>query len=393
MKVMNLYFKGIGMMVGMIFGAGVFVLPYMFSRSGLFWGIFHFLAAFFVILVLNFLYAEVAYYTRGRHRFTGYTGIFLGKTAKLFAFLSTLFSYYGSLLIYGLLGGIFLSNFFPNGDLHKTAASLIFFIVGGIFSVFKLRKIGVINFYLSIPLFGFIIYLVAIAFPFIRAENFLTNLNFNFNNGWFLPYGIWIFTLSGSAVIPEVRDIFSKSPIKNFKRAILISLILCAFFSLLFGLAVWGAGNSETTEDALSGIAKVLGEKAFLLGSFVGLMAVLTSFIALATDMRSIFKYDYKIPRPLAWLMAVFPPMALFFLGMTDFVTTLGFVGAIGLGIGGVFTILMARKMRKMISDGDSNDLLEPDNGEYMKPGRVLELIVLSGIVAGAIYEIWRIFS
>ena len=389
----GIYIKGIGMMAGMIFGAGIFVLPFMFSRSGLFWGLVHFVVAFLVILILNFLYAEVAYYTKGKHRFTGYTEIFLGKTAKLFAFLSTLFSYYGSLLIYGLLGGIFLSNFFQNGDSHKTTASMVFFIIGGILAAFNLRKIGAINFYLTIPLFGFVVYLAAIAFPFIKAENFLMNLNFNFNNGWFLPYGIWIFTLSGSAVIPEVRDIFSKSPIKDFKRVILISLVLCAFFSLIFGLAVWGASNNNTTEDALSGMVKVLGNNAFLIGSLVGFMAVFTSFLALAADMRSIFKYDYNIPRFWAWLLVVIPPVALFFLGATDFVKILGFVGALGLGIGGVFTILMARKMRKRISDGDPGDLLEPDNGEYMKPSRALEIIVLIGVIAGALYEIWRIFS
>jgi len=378
-------------MAGMIFGAGIFVLPYMFSQSGLFWGLVHFAVALFVILTLNFLYAEVSYYTKGRHRFTGYTEIFLGKTAKHLAFLSTLFSYYGSLLIYGLLGGVFLSNFFQNGGSHKVLASVLFFAAAGVFAFFNLRKIGIINFYLTVPLFGFIVYLVAVAFPSIRPENFLMNLNFNFSSGWFLPYGIWIFTLSGSAVIPEVRDIFSKSPLKDLKRVILISLILCAFFSLIFGLAVWGASNNKTTEDALGGMMKVLGNEAFLIGSLVGFLAVFTSFIALAADMRGIFKYDYGVSRFLAWPLVVIPPVILFFLGVTNFVKILGFVGALGLGIGGVFTILMARKMRKRIADGDPGDLLEPDNGEYMKPSRALEIIVLVGILAGALYEIWRI--
>jgi len=142
-------------MAGMIFGAGIFVLPFMFAQAGLFWGLIHFAVAFLIILVLNFLYAEVAYYTRGKHRFTGYTEIFLGKTAKHLAFLSTLFSYYGSLLIYGLLGGVFLLNFFQNGGSYKVLASVLFFVVAGIFSFFNLRKIGIINFYLTIPLFCF----------------------------------------------------------------------------------------------------------------------------------------------------------------------------------------------------------------------------------------------
>ncbi len=389
----RLYLKGIGMMVGMILGAGIFTLPFMFSRAGLFWGTVHFAAALAVILVLNLLYAEVSYYTRGKHRFAGYAEIFLGKTAKQISFLSILLSYYGSLLVYGLLGGVFLSNFFQNGSSYRTSASVIFFAVGGILVFFNLKKIGTINFYLTVPLIGFIIYLSLSALPFVRAENFLENLNFNFNSDWFLPYGIWIFTLSGSAVIPEVRDIFSKSPIKDFKKVIFISTVLCALVSMIFGLLVWGAGNGETTKDGLSGMAKVLGNEAFLAGSLVGFLAVFTSFLALATDMRSTFRYDYNMPKPLSWILTALPPLALFFLGVTDFVKILGFVGAFGLGIGGAFTIFMARRMREKIADNDPGDLLKPDGGEYAKPTRLIEFIVLSGILAGVAYELWRIFA
>ncbi len=74
---LKLYFKGIGMMVGMMFGAGIFALPFAFSRAGFFWGMVLFAAAFLIMLFLHFLYAEVAYFTKGKHRFTGYAEIFL----------------------------------------------------------------------------------------------------------------------------------------------------------------------------------------------------------------------------------------------------------------------------------------------------------------------------
>ena len=38
------------------------------------------------------------------------------------------------------------------------------------------------------------------------------------------------------------------------------------------------------------------------IGSIIGFLAVFTSFIALAVDMKSMFRYDYKIPRFFAWL-------------------------------------------------------------------------------------------
>lgn len=380
------------MLVGMIFGAGIFALPYAFSRSGLFWGMVHFAIALFITIILGFLYGEVAYYARGRHRFTGYAGIFLGNKAKQFAFLTTLASYYGSLLVYGLLGGLFISNFFNHGS-YRFEISILFFIVSGIFVAFNFKKIADINFYLTVPIFGFVVYLLFIALPAIKIDNFFSNLYFSFNNDWFLPYGIWIFALGGAAVIPEVRDLFSSFPLKHLKRVIWVSTVLCALFSLIFGLAVWGAGNNSTTPDALSGIVKILGNKAFLVGSLIGFLAVFTSFLALAVNMRNIFRYDYGVSGFSSWFFTVIPPLGLFLLGAVDFVRTISFIGALGLGTWGVLTILMARSLRKRIAAGDPGDLLKPDSGEYMKPTRLFERLVLVGVLSGAIYELWRIFN
>ncbi|MBU1957064.1 hypothetical protein KJ680_01545, partial [bacterium] len=69
----------------------------------------------------------VTYFTQGKHRFTGYVEIFLGKQAKQFAFLTTIVSYYGTLLIYGLLAGLFLSNIF--NQFSPAIFTIIFFII------------------------------------------------------------------------------------------------------------------------------------------------------------------------------------------------------------------------------------------------------------------------
>lgn len=387
----EVYLKGIGMLVGMMFGAGIFALPFVFSQAGLFWGTVHFIIAFLIMLFLTFLYAEVAYFTRGRHRFTGYVEIFLGKRAKQIAFLATLAAYYGTLLVYGLLGGLFISNFF-NGA-YKFEISLLFFAICAFLLLLKMGKIAEINFYLTIPLFGFIFYLLFVALPAINAGNFVSSINFDFSGAWFLPYGVWIFALGVFATLPEARDIFSKSPIRDFKRVILISFFLSALFYFLFIFAVWGVGNTSTTPDALSGLFDVLGRKAFLIGSFIGFLAVFTSFLAMAVDMKNIFKLDYKISKRFAWLLTVIPPAGLFLFGADDFVKILGIIGAVGLGTLGVFIISMARKLRKKIKEGDPEHILKPTNGEYMRPKRFLQGLVLIGILAGVIYELWRIFS
>ncbi|MBU2218915.1 amino acid permease [Patescibacteria group bacterium] len=385
----QLYIKGIGMMIGMIFGAGIFALPYTFSQAGLFWGIVHFIIAFLILLFLHFLYGEVAFFTKGRHRFTGYVEIFLGKRAKQFAFLTTMASYYGTLLVYGLLAGLFLSNFWQGN--YKLQISLIFFIIAALVLLLRMVRIAEINFYLTVPLFGFIIYLLFVSLPSIKMGNFVGVGDINAN--WFLPYGVWLFALGGFAALPEVRDIFASSNIKHFKRGILISLAVSALFYFLFIFAVWGVSGISTSKDALSGLLGILGQKAFLIGSLIGFLAVFTSYLALAIDMKNIFRFDYGISRFFAWGLTVVPPVILFFLGATDFVRILGIIGVLGLGTLGIFIIFMARNLRKRIKQNDPGDMLEDGKIEYSKPTKILQTIVLIAILAGVVYELWRIFG
>jgi amino acid permease len=385
---MSIYFKGISMLIGIIFGAGVFALPYAFFKAGLFWGILHFAVAFLIIVFLHLWYGEVVYYTNGRHRFTGYTGIFLGKKAEFISFLTTIGSYYGTLLVYGILGGIFLSNIFS--QISAENFSFLFFIAGGIIIVGGLNRIATINFYLTIPLFGFIIYLFFVSLPAVSMENILAN-NKVMNGDWFLPYGVWLFALTGFAAVPELKDVVSNISVKNLKRIILTGISLAALFYLIFTFAIWGASGKLTTQDALSGIISVLGAKAFILGSFIGVLAVFNSYLALSTDMKNIFSYDFKFPKIWAWLAVAVPPAALFSLGAVDFTRTIGIIGSLGLGTAGIFIILMRRKMYKIVSAGDDSDIIREDKN-VLKPQLFWETIILIGILAAVVYELWRIF-
>ena len=50
--------------------------------------------------------------------------------------------------------------------------TLLFFATGGLMALFKVSRIAEINFYLTVPIIGFIIYLLFFSFPHIKAENF-----------------------------------------------------------------------------------------------------------------------------------------------------------------------------------------------------------------------------
>ena len=385
-------------MAGLIIGAGVFALPYAFSQAGVFWGTVHLAASLFIVYLLHQWYGEVSFYTKGKHRFVGYVEMYLGKKAKFFSMLTTIGAYYGSLLVYAIMGGIFLANFTSlfNGQ-TVFFLTLLFFAAGGLMALFKVSRIAEINFYLTVPIIGFIIYLLFFSFPHIKAENFFSAGNLLFNKNWFLPYGVWLFSLTGFSAIPPTRDIFINLPVKNFKRVISISLFLAAIAYAIFIFSVLGTSGSLTTVDALSGIKNAMGAKVMAIGSIIGFLAVFTSFIALAVDMKSMFRYDYKIHRFPAWLLAVVPPVAfylyLYFKNVDSLVNILAIIGSVGMGILGIFIVLMRHKIVKILKAGDKDDVVAEIDSQEIKIRKKLEIIILIGIISAVLYDIWNIVS
>lgn len=378
-------------MAGLIIGAGVFALPYAFAKAGIFWGTIHLVFSVFVVYFLHQWYGEVSFYTKGKHRFVGYVEKYLGKKAKVFSAITTMGSYYFSLLIYAVMGGIFLSNFTSLFNGHTVEfMTLLFFATGGLMALFKVNKIAEINFYLTLPIFGFIIYLLFFSFPYIKAENFFSTDNLFLNKNWFLPYGVWLFSLTGFSAIPPTRDLFIDSGIKKFKTVVSISLFLAIFAYILFVFSILGVSGSFATEDALSGIKAFMGVKVMAIGSIIGFLCVFTSFIALAADMKSMFRYDYKIPRFVAWLFVIIPPTALYLFKFDGLVNTLAITGSVGMGILGVFVVLMRHKMVRILKAGDKDDIVAEIDVKEIKIIKKLEIIILIGIISAVLYDIWR---
>ena len=322
----RLYIKGIGMMAGLIIGAGVFALPYAFAQAGVFWGTVHLAVSLFVVYFLHQWYGEVSFYTKGRHRFVGFVEMYLGKKAKFFSLLTTLGSYYFSL-------------------------------------------------------------------PYIKTENFFSAGNWLMNKNWFLPYGVWLFSLTGFSAIPPTRDIFFNSSIKSFKRVVSISLFLAAAVYAIFIFSILGVSGSFTTVDALSGIKTVMGAKVMAIGSIIGFLAVFTSFIALAVDMKSMFRYDYKIHKFPAWLLVVIPPVIIYLKDIGGFINILAVTGSVGMGILGIFIVLMRHKIVKILKIGDKEDLVAEIDSKEIKIRKKLEIVILVGIISAVLYDIWNIVS
>ena len=92
--------EALGLLLGMIIGAGLFALPYSFSKSGVLAGSLIFVGVFLISWLMHLLFSAIIYSTPGKHRFPGYIKIHLGDGASQIAFIFSILSAYGAMLAY-----------------------------------------------------------------------------------------------------------------------------------------------------------------------------------------------------------------------------------------------------------------------------------------------------
>lgn len=329
---------GLGFYVGTIVGAGMFALPYAVSRAGIWWGSFFFLITLGLLTVFHLLFGAVIYHIPGKHRLPGYVKALIGPRASLFAALTTATGLFGALLVYGILAGIFLTNI---TSLFSPAHwSLLFFIGLGPLLLFRLGRIGMINFFLSLPIVVFVGVLFVKAFPLINSGYFFSIEP----REWFLPYGVFLFAFAGLSAIPEMVEVMRKRNSALFREVVIGGSLLVGIIYVLFIVAVAGVAEEATPPDALSALPLFFGKPLVLFGQIVALLAVLTSYLAIGVDVRAMFYYDYRFSYVASWFLAASIPLFLFLIGFGNFIRTVEFLGAITVALSGAFVLWLGVK-------------------------------------------------
>ena len=337
-------FNAVAALSGTIIGVGFFSLPYITVQVG-FWAMLGYFAVLGgMVIVIHWIFGEVALNTPDFLRVPGYAKIYFGERGKRIALISTILGTYGAILAYLIIGGKFLENsvspFFGGSYLLY---GLIYFFLGSLFIYFGIKPITKICFFELAIFLGILILFFFSGYQLFKVENLLTGLNFK---NFFLPYGPILFSLWGAAMIPEIEEMLGEK--KNLlKKVIVLSVLIPIFLYLLFAILVAGISGPKTTIDAISGLAGFLGKKIVVFGLFVGIVTTFTSFVALGITLRKVFSYDLKIPKVPAFLMVCFVPLILFLIGMTDFLKVISFIGGIMMGSEGILIVLMYHKIKK----------------------------------------------
>jgi tyrosine-specific transport protein len=342
MKNKNFYYA-VASLVGATIGVGIFGIPYVVAKTGFIWGMFSLIFLGLVSLLINLFYGEVVLATKENHRLVGYAKKYLNKWEQKVAIFAFIFSCYGSMLAYLIVGGEFLHILF-NGFFGFDAFTytLVFFAVSSYLIFLGLKIVAKGELIMTYFLLLTIIVLFVKCAGSIEPTN-LATLNLS---DWFLPYGVILFALSGSVVIPYLKEVLGKDQ-QLMKKTILwgttIPIIVCAFFIFL----VVGITGEMTTKEAIYGLDIFFGDGIILLGAIFGFLAVATSFLLIGLTLKETFWYDFKIPHFISWLLACFVPFIIFLIGLRNFTEVISFVGAIAGGLTGILIIGLHESAKK----------------------------------------------
>ena len=370
-------------LIGTIVGAGILGIPYVIAKAGFLYGSAIIILMGLAFVFLNLFAGEVVLRTKKQYQLTGYAEKYLGKWGKRIMTLSMVIVIYGALTAYLIGEGATLYAIFKIGS--PLIFSLIFFAITFLIIYQGIKATGKAELILISLLFLVVLFIGILSWNQIDTSNFSS-----FNPAYFfLPYGVILFAFMASPAIPEMQEELGKEK-KKMKKAIIIGSIVplvLYFFFALFIVGIVGLGNFEQLEpnQRIATIALQIYSQP-ILGLFANLLAILamfTSFLTLGIALVDVYRYDYKISRPIALLLTFSLPLIIVLFNLTTFIAVIGITGAIAGGLDGIMITLMYWKAKSL---GDRKP--EYTLGKHYTLG----IVLITMFAVGILYQIWKNF-
>jgi amino acid permease len=374
------YVAAVAMLISSTVGVGMFTLPFLSIKAGVLT-----IIAYFIILGcfqhwLHTLYAEIILSTKKQHRLPGYAEKYLGAASKKILLFLSMFSGYGALLAYTIIGGEFLfqllSPYFGGSLLVYTVLLLSLRSLITLFGFAWVTRAEVI---LTGGLIGSIIVIAAIA----SGEGIASNLVLFNPSNIMLAYGPVFFAVSGMLAVNDICLIMAKEKdkiISTLRSGIIISIAIM----VLFIIAIASISGTLTSPDALSGLQSFIDPLFFKVLLIIGLVTVTTAFFAVAEAMEEMFVWDYKLKRHIAWFLVSAVPLFLFLIGAQDVTKVIAITGALSGGLLGGYYLLLALRVK-------AKPEIKSPIKVTLTPLIALSVTIL--LIAGLGYQLWEIFG
>lgn len=341
----HFFIRAVSVLVGTVVGAGIFGLPYAFVQSGFIVGIIYLLVLAVFFLITKICYAEIVLRTSDNLEMAGYVERYLGKLGKAIITLCLIFGIFSALIAYIIGVGEFLHLLLsPLIGGNQFLWSVIFWALMSVLVLIGIGIVSRIEVLMTLGLF-FVVFLVFIlCFPYINFDNF-KGISFDLQKIFF-PYGPVLFALGGASAVPTMRRILGEKS-HQLRKSIIVGFSIPVIIYLAFCFSVVGVSGVKTSEVAIIGLSEIVNGKALVIGSVFGILAMTTSFLALAYFLRELFRRDYGFPLIPAWLAVVVMPIILFFLGMRSFIIVISFAGGVLSGLQSIILILAYYQAKK----------------------------------------------
>lgn len=328
------------LLAGTIIGAGIFSLPYIFSRSGLVSGFFYLVAFVTVYCAIHWMYARILVAEDGSHQFFYLARRYFSKPIAFVASLSILFELLFVMLVYLVLAPVFIGVVFDG----TSFTNLVFFwVISSIFIFARVSWMGYADILGTVSILGIIALVFfsgnngALEIPLVRQMDLKL---------FFLPFGPLLFSLAGRPAIHKVMEEHKKAIAadKKFslKKAVVLGTIIPALVYAFFVISVLRL-NPSPLPEALNSLSFLSPTTLALLG-IMGLITLWTSYFMIGVNVKDILRLDLKYPVWLSVLAVLFIPPLLYFAGFREFLFVLSFSGGVLLALEAFFVVLMWRR-------------------------------------------------
>ncbi len=356
-----------GLLLATTIGAGVFAIPYTFSKSGWLLGILYISLASSLIFSVHLIYWQVLRRADHKGKLLGLIRKHFGKAGYYSAFLIIIGGLTLTLVVYLILARGFIALIFPEAGMKEF---ILFWLISSLPIILSLKRL------IPLELLGAVLMAGIILFIFVTAPTYgiLERVPaFNFKN-ILLPFSPIIFALAGWTAIPTIYEYAKKTKSLGARppaRALLAGTFFAATLYVIFTFAILGS-TKTITPDAISGLGGWPSWKLALLGA-LGLFAIWTSYVPIGLEIKSSLEESLKWSKNWSFSLVLFLPIALLLLGLNNFLAVMSLVGGVFLGLQHWFIVSLGRKVLSL-----------------PKGGKVFSNFLAIVFVLAAVYEVYR---
>ncbi len=322
---MSPFFINVFLLLGTIIGAGIFSLPIAFKQAGWFYFVAMMIGLGIFLAKTNSLYREIVDHTKEKHQLPGYVRTLLGSKMSKLSSLLLLFSTFGALLAYLIIGGTFTGNVL---GVSSWSGSFIFYFVVIVITLIAGKKIE------SFDVIFTVIKVILLFFMIVTSFNHLTFFTLRFvpfiGENPLSAYGSILFALTGISIIPEMKKdthIYNAIYIAEFVVLVCYFLFAIALFPYLSN----GDGGYKNIFFDITGVFTILSP--YLMLTWIGF---------------DLLEKDLKIKKNKALLIVMGIPLVFFIMGLQSFMKVISLTGGVFLGsIALIVTFMYQKKFPK----------------------------------------------